>query len=127
MRVDLRLSLPPTTNEMVNEARTNRFKAAATKKQWTSQIAIEAIDAPSFEGLVYLGFRFFVNRFTSDHDNIQGAKKYLMDGLVQAGVLKDDSLKYIHPIVVDQFFLTKKDKYVIITISDSPIFEIIEL
>lgn len=126
MRVDLRFPLPPTTNDLVNEARTNKYKSAATKKYWTTKVAGIALKAnsPRFNSLVWVAFEFYVKNFARDHDNLQGSKKYLMDGLVEAGVIKKDNLTIIQPVVVDSFVRTKEDDHVIVTISDCPIFEI---
>ncbi len=85
--------IPPSNNEFIG--RNNRYNYNAIKKQW--QLLIKAICKPlppnpiskSIVTLVY----YFKNRIRRDPDNYSG--KLVLDGLVRAGILADDSFDCI--------------------------------
>ena len=82
-------------NDYINAERTNRYMAAKIKKSET-QVAENA-----FRGLQTIlepcrvRFTWVVKDKRRDLDNIAFAKKYILDGAVNAGVLKGDNMKYI--------------------------------
>jgi len=115
--------LPPTLNEQINEARTHWAKSATTKKKWTSKIARLSAPLPKFQNEVWLEFWYSINNFGRDPDNISASRKYLMDGLVAAGVIRDDNLTIIQSPILEWFVPGEVDQ-VTITISDRPIIEV---
>lgn len=115
--------LPPTLNEQINEARTHWAKSATTKKKWTSEIARLSAPLPKFQNEVWLEFWYSINNFGRDPDNISASRKYLMDGLVAAGVIRNDNLTVIQSPILEWFVPGEVDQ-VTITISDRPIIEV---
>lgn len=124
MRYSFKCPLPPTLNDQVNEARTNRYKSAATKKKWTRLVADIVADAPKFEGDVWVIYEWFIKNFRRDGDNVKASAKYLMDGLEIAGIIKNDNLSVIQSPQIDYFYKATED-HVIVTLSDEPIFCIV--
>lgn len=124
MRYSFECPLPPTLNDQVNDARTNRYKSAATKKKWTGLVADIVADAPKFEGDVWVMYQWFVKNFRRDGDNVKASAKYLMDGLEIAGVIRNDNLSVIQSPQIDYFYRATED-YVIVTLSDEPIADIV--
>lgn len=114
--------LPPTLNQQINSARANRFHSAKIKRQWTGDIEVEArrqLSGVYFEK-VWLAFEWFVPTFAHDEDNVAAAAKFVMDGLTQAGVLKNDNLTVIQSPVL-RFYQRGKGG-LSLWLSDSPAF-----
>lgn len=108
---------PPTLNQQITDARSNKYKSAAVKAQWTDHIAASALaqykeqqNKQEVAPLTTVKLEFFWHyiNINSDADNLAGAAKYLMDGLVKGGILTDDSLKYIQSPVIHNY--TKLEK-----------------
>lgn len=93
-------ALPPTLNDIIGIARTSRHGSASLKKRWTARIEKYCEGCPTFYGKVYLEFVWKIRNFSRDADNVAAAAKYIMDGMVEAGVIKDDSLRYIESPVI---------------------------
>ena len=89
--------------------RKNLFMANAMKQSETRRVAHEAWLArlqPIEKYPVRIHFRWYSKNRKKDIDNIAFAKKFLLDGLVQARVLKNDSQKFISGFS-DDFFIDK--------------------
>lgn len=82
----------PGVNEIVGAARANRFVSAKQKREWTDAVAMHARAAripPARR--VYLVFDWVEKSKRRDPDNVAGGgRKFILDGLVAAGVLKND-------------------------------------
>lgn len=86
-------------NEFINAERRNRFIAAKIKKGETgycqdvaekSDLKLQETDFPCA-----LIITWYVKNKRKDADNIAFAKKFILDGLVEAGVLPNDNRKYV--------------------------------
>ena len=98
----------PSRNEAENKARTHWSCGASLKKDATQLVALCAKQqkiAP-YSGRVRLNCSFFEPNKKRDADNVFAGVKYILDGLVQAGVLPNDSRKYVEEIA----FAVKVDK-----------------
>jgi len=91
-----------TLNPYINAERGNRFAAAKIKKIETERVALEARLMPQVtEYPVIVHFEFFRTNDRTDPDNVDFAKKFILDGLVKAGILRNDRCKEIKRIVID--------------------------
>ncbi len=94
---------PPNWNEYINAERTNKYIANNIKQQekqivrlltrgkkYTGNYPVEVIVRPHY------------NAYRQDLDNFR--YKGLLDGLVSAGVLKNDNLKHIQKITLEPIF-----------------------
>ena len=79
-------------NTYIQKERGNRFAAAAIKEEETRRVywecksqKLKLIDSP-----VFIACTWFCKNKKKDLDNIAFGKKFLLDGLVKAGVLSDD-------------------------------------
>lgn len=87
----------PSLNEYVAAERTNRFKAAAMKRRETERVRDAALaqGCPRFEGPVTVRFLWVEPNRRRDLDNVAFAKKFVLDGLVAAGVLGGDGQRFV--------------------------------
>ena len=113
--------LPPTLNEQIRLARGNIYSSSTTKKKWDNIIQKLVIKQkiPQFPDKIWLFYEWRIKNFGRDPDNICGSAKYVNDGLKKAGVIVNDSLKYIYGY--DQIFTKWKEDELKLTISDKPI------
>ena len=97
----------PGLNEVINQNRGNKFAGAKTKKKLTNDIAVlaKAQLKPCSEGCKITFIWFEPNR-KRDPDNIASAKKFILDGLVKAGILENDGWKQVKWFV--DFFEVEK-------------------
>ena len=95
--------MPPNWNEYISMERANKYKASklkkdekdlimllASRKRYTGEYPVEIIFRPHYSAL------------RQDLDNFR--YKGILDGLVSAGVLKNDNLKHIQRIVIEPIF-----------------------
>ncbi len=108
--------LPPTLNEIIASARASRHGNAGLKKTWTARVAraAEWQGLPALEGVVYLEVLWRVKNRRRDEDNIEAAQKFIMDGLVLAGVLQEDNLKVIRTPKIHHVEIVDEDGFSII-------------
>jgi len=100
-------------NEIIGAARNNRFGSASQKKS-QMKIVTDAIQADEvfrelrFEKKVNIYVSFIEKSSRRDIDNITSANKFILDSIVNYGILIDDSQKYVTKIV-SEVFVDKKN------------------
>ena len=76
----------------------NRFAGGAVKKSETEYVAWSCKKQP-LEKItcfpVYISFHWYCKNEKKDLDNVAFSKKFVLDGMVMAGVLPNDSRKYV--------------------------------
>ena len=105
-------------NTYIQAERSNKFVASKIKKQetdsiiWTCRKYKEKIvDYP-----VIIEANWFTKNERVDSDNITFSKKWILDGLVKAGIIKDDSRKYVRIWRDIDIFVDKDNPRVVIEI-----------
>ena len=92
-------------NNYINAERTNRYKAAKIKKTMTAIYATAFNGIKPYEKPITLTFTWFLKNKRRDLDNIAFNQKFIIDGMVLAKVIHDDSMKYVqglvHRVVID--------------------------
>src|SRR5574337_1510710 len=88
----------PTLNEYINAERTNRFIAAKIKKEATEMVAWQAKKLPKIEAPADYTFTWYVANKRKDPDNVAFATKFILDGLMAAGKLDNDSMKWVRSL-----------------------------
>jgi hypothetical protein len=114
--------LPPTLNEITDTARRSRYKSADTKKHWTEYVTgrCGGLKSLARNKRVYLECVWFIKNFARDPDNVKAASKFILDGIVRAGILKDDTLAIIQSPVIHWFEkVTNHDSLVFIFYSEA--------
>lgn len=90
---------PPNWNEYINAERRNRYIAAKLKKD-EKMIVRAAVHGKKWKGgyPVALTVRAHFQNRRKDLDNTR--VKGIIDGLVEAGVIQDDSLRYVQKLII---------------------------
>lgn len=98
----------PGMNEVIGVARANRFASSNQKKKYTELVAYHAMAAriPTMKRIA-LNITWYEKDRRRDIDNITGGgSKFILDGLVLAGVIPDDNQKVVtditHTVKVDK-------------------------
>ncbi len=109
----------PGLNEYTRKQRQNRYVGAAMKKRETERAAWAAKAAllPKFETPVRIDFKWIEKNKRRDRDNITFAKKFIIDGLVLAGVIADDGPDYVLGFS-DSFGYDKEHPRIVVTVTD---------
>jgi len=83
-----------TLNEYILKERGNRFAAANIKKKQTELCAsyFRGVEVDTPTGL---HFHWVLGNKRLDPDNMAFAKKFILDGMIKAGVIANDNLDYI--------------------------------
>lgn len=105
-------------NTYIDAERTNKFKASHIKKLETERIAWECKlqkVKKITEAIPEVFIDWYVKDLKKDADNITFAKKFILDGLVLAGVLPNDNRKYINAFS-DMVYVDKKHQRVEVTL-----------
>lgn len=102
----------PSLNEYIRVCRTNKYKAAAFKKQVEDDIGIFLARLPRFENPVTIDFLWIEGTKRRDYDNVAYSKKHILDALVKMGKLKDDNRKCVTAFR-DNFEYGKETKVVL--------------
>lgn len=89
-------------------ARGNKYAAASMKKKWTRYVALNFANTPPVEERCRLVCTWRCKSRREDPDNIASSKKFILDGLQAAGVIKNDGWKQIAGFV-DNFVVDKEN------------------
>lgn len=106
-------------NKYIGALNRNRFMGAKLKRDETERVATECMVAGLEACLepVTLHFHWYMKNDRKDLDNIAFAKKFILDGMVQAGLLYDDSHKWVRGFT-DSFEIDKSNPRVEIEIKE---------
>lgn len=113
--------LPPTMNDIIKEARTNHYTSNKLKKEWTDISAIACLGKKKFPGKVWTSWEWHFKNLGRDEDNLAASRKFICDGMVQAGIIKSDNCRTIMTPVLHWHYKDDSD-WVELTISDRPDF-----
>jgi hypothetical protein len=108
-------------NNYVRIERGNKFAAANVKQEETNRVWSECKQ----QGLllqkkgVFIVFQWFAKDRRKDKDNVAFAKKFILDGLVLAGVIKSDRWDFISGFL-DLFYVDEKDPRVEVYFGEEP-------
>ncbi len=86
----------PGLNEIIDAAKLSPYIYSKMKDRYTNIIAWTAKMMPKFEGKVDIKIKWIEPNGNRDPDNVAAGKKFILDGLVKSGIIKNDSSKYIN-------------------------------
>lgn len=82
-------------NDLVGAINRNRFLGNQLKQRETNLVALYAKRLKPCTHPVVIDFEYYEPNAKRDPDNIAAAKKFILDGLVVAGILPNDTQKWI--------------------------------
>ena len=96
-------------NEIIDEARRNRFASAKLKAGWTNTVALlaKAAKIPRYESAKF-AFTWVEKSKLRNPDNISAGMKFIFDGLQLAGVIENDGWSQV--LGIAHSFGVNKDK-----------------
>ena len=102
-----------TLNEYINAERSNKYMAAKIKKDETERAYYHFLNKPKIiDYPIKIEFVWFVKGKRKDADNIAFAKKFILDGMVKSGFIKNDNLNHITGFT-DDFFESDNEEVII--------------
>lgn len=104
-------------NKYINAERTNRYKASSLKRNHTESIRRYAEKHRKTDNPCHMEFHWYCMNERKDPDNIAFQKKFILDGLVQAKTIVNDTWKYIKHFK-DYFHVDKENPRIVIRIFD---------
>lgn len=115
----------PTINDIIRRTNRNRFVGARLKADTDAIIKnyiYESLDAGRIKKVkkpIVILIDYYEGK-RRDVDNIQSSQKFILDSLVEAGVLVDDSQKYVKQIY-HRIFNSNKEYSVVYLLDENEI------
>lgn len=106
----------PGMNEIIEAAKSHFGAYAKMKEEHTTAITWLAKKLPAYKRVVLVITWYEPDR-RRDPDNIMAGQKFIMDGLVMAGVIPNDSQRHIKGIL-HRFDVDKKNPRIEVEIAD---------
>jgi len=95
-------------NDYIKEINKNKHAGNRVKQEetdrcaWYAKEQLRPIDRP-----VRVTFHWYSRHRKHDIDNVDAARKFVLDGLQVAGILKNDTRKYVADLGKPEFFIDK--------------------
>ena len=107
-------------NKFVNAQRANRFGGAAMKKKYTDKCAsaFSPMKAKQLRLPITLHITWYCKDKRKDKDNVAFAKKFILDGMIQCGLLKNDGWSEIAGFT-DDFEVDKENPRIEVELEES--------
>lgn len=109
-------------NTYINNNRANRMQGAKSKRSYTKICALsvktainQGFEIKEDEMPIDLHFKWYVPNRKKDKDNIAFSKKFILDGMLKAGLLENDGWKQIGNFR-DSFYIDKENPRVVVEI-----------
>ena len=112
----------PSLNELIKAGRTNKYVGAKVKKEITQDLAwIFKAQARGriYEDKVIISIHCYEGNLRRDDDNVlSGACKVILDALQVAGIIPNDSPRYVH-LLPERFQSEDKSYYTVVEIEEA--------
>jgi Holliday junction resolvase RusA-like endonuclease len=100
----------PGLNEYTNANRKNRHIGAKMKYEYTEQVRLLCLRLKPLKYPGEFQFTWVEANTKRDPDNIVFAKKFILDGLVEAGIIPDDNQKWVRSFS-ERWIINKETSY----------------
>lgn len=93
----MKITIPgtlPTMNEIIKVSKAHPMAYASMKKKYTDLVAWSAKGLPQVQRADFI-ITWYCKDKRKDKDNVATGAKFLLDGLVKAGVIKNDGWKEV--------------------------------
>lgn len=107
-------------NEYINLCRRNRYEAAEKKKEIENRLIIEILQQSRGKKInqqAKFHFCWYIRNKMQDPDNICFAKKFILDSIVKARLMKNDGWNEVKGFQ-DDFFIDKENPRVEVKIEE---------
>lgn len=106
--------LPTDLNRYINAFNRNRFLANNIKQTETTAVSAKCKEQEikPIDYKVRIDFYWYVKNKKKDPDNVSFSKKFILDGVVKAGVLENDGMKQIEGFT-DHFIVDNCEQVII--------------
>ncbi len=98
----------PALNKIINKSKQHWAAYSQMKKEYTNKAAYIMNRLPKFNNKIDLTFYWYCKNRRKDKDNIIAGQKFIIDGLVKAGKIKNDGWKEIGDLI-HKFEVDKKN------------------
>jgi Holliday junction resolvase RusA-like endonuclease len=100
-----------TANEYIGAIAVNRFAGGSMKKRETLKVYVACKEQKlrSVGHVTEILFDWYVKNKKKDKDNVAFSKKFILDGLQMAGVIKNDTWDMIGDFA-DRFYVDKNER-----------------
>ena len=107
----------PGLNEFIKAHDKDYHKGNHTQQRETDRAAwcAKAAHVPRFEGPVVVSIEWYEPNRRRDLDNVASAKKFILDGLVRAGVLANDDQRHVAGFT-DTFHIDRERPRIVVSI-----------
>lgn len=86
----------PALNDYISAMNKNRYAGNKMKQDETERVRLHCLRVKKFKTPVYIDFVWYEPNARRDPDNFTSmGRKFILDGLVKAGVIPDDSQKWV--------------------------------
>ena len=99
-------------NKMINANRGNYHLGAKIKKRETEFVRLSLLNKQPFTCPCKIKFTWLITNKRTDPDNIASCKKQILDGMVKANIIPDDTHRYIKGFI-DEFQMSDKEGVII--------------
>lgn len=113
----IKLTIPgslPSMNQIVSVSKKHYMQYSKMKKKYTQLVKDQAEGLPAIQSADFL-IQWYAKDKRIDPDNITAGQKFLMDGIVEAGVLPGDGWKHVKQIN-HKFHIDKTNPRIEVTI-----------
>lgn len=105
----------PSFNDYIKACRTNKYAGAKMKDKIEYDIwlyIMQQLKGLKIDSPIFITFTWIEENGKRDLDNICFAKKFILDALQKANVLKNDNKKYVTGFI-DKFEYAKESKVIV--------------
>lgn len=106
----MKITIPgefPTLNEIIKVSKSHFMAYANQKKKYTDLTILTVRNKPKVKTKSDYIFTWYRKTKRTDPDNIQVGTKYILDGLVDAGIIENDGWNQVNSI--KHYFNVDKD------------------
>lgn len=104
-------------NTYIRAERTNKYEAARIKSEQTEICAMCCARLKKTDKPVHITYKWYCKDMRKDKDNIAFAHKFVQDGLVVSGIIKNDGWSEIEGFT-DEFYIDRRNPRVEIWIRE---------
>jgi hypothetical protein len=94
----------PAMNEIIAASKSHFGQYSQMKKEYTQLVKLETISKmqkykyPPMQGKVNVELTWYTKDEKKDPDNVAAGCKFILDGLRDSGIIKDDTRRYINAL-----------------------------